>query len=134
MKKQGHKIDRSTGTNSKEEEEELIARNNELPEIELKIETDSPVAERTFIQKLMKLEEVDTVKLFTEHFSEEEKWQRFFIQIKPTREDLWSRISDTMREIFGRTGVKVMYVDFRDVRSEESKFVSVPIQYFTISC
>jgi len=133
MKKQGHKIDRSTGTNSKEEEEELIARNNELPEIELKIETDSPIAERTFIQKLMKLEEVDTVKLFTEHFSEEEKWQRFFIQIKPTREDLWSRISDTMREIFGRTGVKVMYVDFRDVRSEESKFVSVPIQYFTIS-
>ena len=117
--------DKTTNT---AEEEEMIARNNALPEIDLKIETETLIADEDFIEMVRHLEEVEEVRLFTENSCEAEKWQRFFIQIKPSSGYNWSRIANEsrigngMKEIFSKTGVKVLYVDYRDVRSDESKF------------
>jgi len=119
----GLKVDGTKDGGNKTEVEEIIANNNKLPEIDLKIETSTIISDQELIAKLNILEEVDEVKLFTESFSEEGKWQRFFIQIKPTNEDdMWIRIPELRKKIFSRTGVNVLFVDFRDVRSDKMKF------------
>eukprot|EP00092_Neocalanus_flemingeri_P034043 GFUD01037022.1.p1 GENE.GFUD01037022.1~~GFUD01037022.1.p1 ORF type:complete len:627 (+),score=181.38 GFUD01037022.1:64-1944(+) len=121
LKKQtGSKYDDTEIKNNTAEEEERIANNNTLPEIELKIMTATAIADKDFIEKVRKLEEVEEVRLFTVNLSEEERWQRFYIQIKPsTYESIRSYES---LSIFRTIGVKVLFADFRDVRSDDSKF------------
>ena len=65
-----------------DEDEEMIARNNELPEIDLKIETATQISDKDFAEQVLKLDEVDQVKLFTDSYSSQEKTQRFFNQLK----------------------------------------------------
>eukprot|EP00090_Calanus_glacialis_P042485 TRINITY_DN7534_c0_g1_i1.p1 TRINITY_DN7534_c0_g1~~TRINITY_DN7534_c0_g1_i1.p1 ORF type:complete len:615 (-),score=149.64 TRINITY_DN7534_c0_g1_i1:167-2011(-) len=105
------------------DDEEMIARNNELPEIELKIETATQISDKDFSEKVLKLDEVDEVKLFTVSYSSQENAQRFFIQLKTDDANAtWYLTSETMKKVFSKTGLKALYCDFRDVRSEDSKF------------
>ena len=105
-----------------DEDEEMIARNNELPEIELKIETSTQISDKDIIDKVIKMDEVGEVKLFTVSYSSQDNVQRIFIQIKTDFKDSGFLTSEAMKKMLRKTGLKPLYCDFRDGRSEDSKF------------
>jgi len=106
------------------EEEEMIKQNNQLPEIELVIETATEISDQDFVEKIIKLEEVEEVKLFTVKFSPEENKQRFYIKIIPAIMEQLNTTNEERKKIFHKTGKKVLYCDFRDVRSDDEKFTA----------
>merc|ERR1712106_52925 len=104
--------------------DEEIERNNQLPELELVIETAVQISDQEFAEKVQRLDEVEEVKLFTVSYSEEENKQRFYMQIKSEYNRAYLQIPEEAKRIFRKTGVRPLYCDSRDVRSEDSKFVA----------
>jgi len=108
--------------NSKEDEE-VMKRNNQLPELELVIETVSKISDKDFAEMVVKLDLVEEVKLFTVNFNPDENKQRFFMQLKPVTKETLNPLPHELKKIFHKTGFKPIYCDFRDVRSDDDKFI-----------
>jgi len=137
MKKQGKARIGVSRTYPTTEDEEMIAANNATPEIELKVEIDSKIEEKEFLAKLRELKDIKEVKLYTSRVSTEERWQWFHIQLElndeSTADDDSSHSSKKknsrplimcLLELFKMTGVKPLYADYRDIRSDDSLFVT----------
>ena len=69
-------------------------------ELELVIETSTKISDQDFVEMVIKLEEVEEVKLFTVNFNPEENKQRFYMKITPAIIQQLNTTTEERKKIF----------------------------------